>query len=145
MVGDQTFIKIKPWKNIMRFGIKGKLAPRYISPYKIIKIIGLIAFRLALLPYLAKIHNMSLLWKVELDPSKILPHVLIEIYEDLTINMKLLKILDHIVKELRNKKVVWVRVLWKNSQIKKKKKETQERELEIIRSTQACFPIQVWI
>jgi hypothetical protein len=61
MVGDQTFIKIKPWKNIMRFGIKGKLAPRYISPYKIIKIIGLIAFRLALLPYLAKIHNMSLL------------------------------------------------------------------------------------
>jgi hypothetical protein len=100
---------------------------------------------LALLPYLAKIHNMSLLWKVELDPSKILPHVLIEIYEDLTINMKLLKILDHIVKELRNKKVVWVRVFWKNSQIKKKKKETQERELEIIRSTQACFPIQVWI
>jgi hypothetical protein len=129
----------------MRFGIKGKLAPRYISPYKIIKIIGLIAFRLALPPYLAKIHNVLLLWKVELDPSKILPHVLIEIYEDLTINMKLLKILDHIVKELRNKKVVWVRVFWKNSQIKKKKKETQERELEIIRSTQACFPIQVWI
>jgi hypothetical protein len=81
---------------------------------------------LALLPYLAKIHNMSLLWKVELDPSKILPHVLIEIYEDLTINMKLLKILDHIVKELRNKKVVWVRVLWKNSQIKKKKKRLRK-------------------
>jgi hypothetical protein len=124
MVGDQTFIKIRHWKNIMRFGIKGKLAPRYIGPYKIIKIIGLIAFRLALPPYLAKIHNVfhvSLLWKVELDPSKILPHVLIEIYEDLTINMKLVKILDHIVKELRNKKVVLVRVLWKNSKKKKKR------------------------
>jgi hypothetical protein len=79
---------------------------------------------LALPPYLAKIHNVfhvSLLWKVELDPSKILPHVLIEIYEDLTINMKLVKILDHNVKELRNKKVVLVRVLWKNSQKKKKR------------------------
>jgi hypothetical protein len=53
-----------------------------------------------------------------------LPHVLIEIYEDLTINMKLVKILDHIVKELRNKKVVLVRVLWKNS---KKKKDLGKR------------------
>ena len=121
MVGNQMFIKIRPWKNIMRFGIKGKLAPRYSGPYKIIKIIGLIAFWLALPPYLAKIHNVfhvSLLRKVELRPSKILPHVLIEIYEDLTINMKLVKILDHIVKELKNKKIVLVRVLWKNSQIK---------------------------
>jgi hypothetical protein len=65
------------------------------------------------------------LQKAKKDPSCILPPVLIEIHEDLTIEMKPIKILDQSLKELRNKKVPLVKVLWGNSRIKE---ETWERE-----------------
>jgi hypothetical protein len=29
-VGDKVFLKVAPWKDIIQFGEKGKLAPRYI-------------------------------------------------------------------------------------------------------------------
>jgi hypothetical protein len=75
----------------MWFGMKGKLAPRYIGPYKIIERIGHVTYRLILPPHLAKIHNVfhvSLLHKAKLYPFGILPLIPIEIREDLTVNMK---------------------------------------------------------
>jgi hypothetical protein len=35
-VGDQVYLWVSPMKGVCRFGIKGKLAPRYIGPYPII-------------------------------------------------------------------------------------------------------------
>jgi hypothetical protein len=35
-VGDQVFVKVAPWKNILRFRLKGKLAPHFIGPFKIL-------------------------------------------------------------------------------------------------------------
>lgn len=34
-VGDYVYLKVTPLKEVHRFQIKGKLAPRYIRPYKI--------------------------------------------------------------------------------------------------------------
>ena len=34
-MGDKVFLKVAPWKGIIRFGVKGKLAPRYIGPFEI--------------------------------------------------------------------------------------------------------------
>ncbi|KAM1405180.1 hypothetical protein EV1_000024 [Malus domestica] len=34
-VGDWVFLKLSPWKGVVRFGKKGKLSPRYIGPYMI--------------------------------------------------------------------------------------------------------------
>ena len=34
-MGDHVYIKVSPTKGVQRFGIKGKLAPRYIGPYEI--------------------------------------------------------------------------------------------------------------
>ena len=34
-IGDQVFLKISPWKGVLRFGKRGKLSPRYIGPYEI--------------------------------------------------------------------------------------------------------------
>ena len=34
-IGDQVFLKISPWKGVLRFGKQGKLNPRYIGPYEI--------------------------------------------------------------------------------------------------------------
>ncbi|KAJ9539363.1 hypothetical protein OSB04_032096 [Centaurea solstitialis] len=39
-------LKISPWKGIVRFGKRGKLSPRYIDPYKIIKRVGEVAYKL---------------------------------------------------------------------------------------------------
>ena len=36
-VGDKVFLKLSPWKGILRFGRKGKLSPRYIGPYEILE------------------------------------------------------------------------------------------------------------
>jgi hypothetical protein len=130
-IGDRVFLKVAPWKGIIRFGMKGKLAPRYIGPFEVIARIGLVAYCLKLLAHLKKIHNVfhvSLLRKVEVDPSRVLPLVPMEVKEDLTLETKPVKIIDRSEKTLRNKRVSLVRVLWRNSKIEE---ETWERESEI--------------
>ncbi|KAA3474098.1 DNA/RNA polymerases superfamily protein [Gossypium australe] len=57
-VGDKVFLKVSPWKKILRFGQKGKLSPRFIGMYEIIERAGPVAYRLMLPPELEKIHNV---------------------------------------------------------------------------------------
>ena len=130
-VGDKVFLKVAPWKGIIRFGVKGKLAPRYIGPFEIKERIGPVAYRLELPVYLDKIHNVfhvSLLRKAKIDPSRVLPQVPMKIKGDLTMKTKPVKILDRDEKLLRNKRVPLVRVLWRSSRIEE---ETWERESEM--------------
>ena len=57
-VGDQVFLKVPPTKGIARFGMKGKLSPRYIRSYTVIEKVGEVAYRLELLPKLIRLHNV---------------------------------------------------------------------------------------
>jgi len=43
-VGDKAFPKVSPTKGIKRFGVRGKLSPRYIGPYEIIEKLNLVAY-----------------------------------------------------------------------------------------------------
>ena len=45
-VGDHVYLRVSPIKGVQRFGIRGKLAPRYIRPYEIIETYGPVAYRL---------------------------------------------------------------------------------------------------
>ena len=74
-VGDRVFLKVSPWKGVLRFGRRRKLRPRYIGPYEIIARVGLVAYRLDLPPELSKVHNVfhvSMLRKYIPDPSHVL-------------------------------------------------------------------------
>ena len=65
-VGDKVFLKVLPWRKILRFGKKGRLSSRFIRSYEILEQIDPMAYRLALPPELAKLHNVfhvSLLWR----------------------------------------------------------------------------------
>lgn len=71
----------------MRFGMYGKLIPRYIEPFEFLKHIGLVAYRLPPPPHLSSIYNVfhiSMLRKYELDLSYITTYEPIALREDLT-------------------------------------------------------------
>ena len=57
-VSDKVFLKVSSWRKILRFGKRGKLSPRFIGPYEILERIKPVAYRLALLPELAKLHDV---------------------------------------------------------------------------------------
>jgi hypothetical protein len=57
-VGDHVYLKVSPMKGVSRFGVKGKLAPRYISLFPILERCGQVAYRLQLLESLSAVHNV---------------------------------------------------------------------------------------
>ena len=54
--GDRVMLKVSPWKGIIRFRKRGKLSPRFIGPFRIIKRVGEVAYRLELPDRLKGIH-----------------------------------------------------------------------------------------
>ena len=56
-IGDWVFLKISPWKCVLRFGRQGKLSLRYIGPYEIVSNMGPVAYKLKLPPELLRIHD----------------------------------------------------------------------------------------
>ncbi|XP_024030473.1 uncharacterized protein LOC112094257 [Morus notabilis] len=86
--GDFVLLKVSPCKGVVRFGVKGKLAPRYVGPFLIVQRIGVVAYRLALPPELS-----------HYDAS----------YEE-----ALVQILDRKIKSLRHCEIPLVKVSWQH-------------------------------
>ena len=57
-IGEKVFLKVSPWKKVMRFGKKYKLSLRFIGPYEVIEKVGPMSYRLAVPSDLEKIHNV---------------------------------------------------------------------------------------
>ncbi|XP_040971358.1 uncharacterized protein [Gossypium hirsutum] len=113
-VGDFVFLKVSPWKKVLRFSRKGKLSPRFIGLYRILKRVGPVACQLELLPELVRIHHVfhvSMLRRCRSDPSHVVLVEEIEIRPDLTFEEKQIQILDRDVKVLRRKSVSLVKCL----------------------------------
>ena len=57
-VGDYVMLKVSPMKGVKRFGAKGKLAPRFVGPFKVLERIGSMAYRLELPKQLKGVHDV---------------------------------------------------------------------------------------
>ena len=74
-VGDKVFLKISPWKGVIRFGKYKKLSPRFIEPYEVVKRIRPVAYWLALPPKLEGVYDVfhvSMLRRYRSDPTYVL-------------------------------------------------------------------------
>ncbi|CAN6685973.1 unnamed protein product [Malus baccata var. baccata] len=133
-VGDWVFLKLSPWRGVVRFGKRGKLSPRYIGPYEITERIGEVAYRLEFPSELSKVHNVfhvSMLRHYIYDPSHVIPLQSLEINLDLTYDEEPVTILDWKDKVLRNKTVSLVKVLWRNHSVEEATWETEDRMREM--------------
>ena len=86
-VGDYVYLKVSPMKGVNHFGIKGKLAPRYIGPFQILQERGPVAYHLRLPERLSAVHNVfhvSQLKKCLQAPNHVVDFEEMELEPDLT-------------------------------------------------------------
>ncbi|GKC80907.1 putative reverse transcriptase domain-containing protein [Tanacetum coccineum] len=112
-VGDYVLLKVSPWKCVVCFGKKGKLAPRFVGPFEIIKKVGPVAYRLDLPEELNGVHDMfhvSNLKKCLVDPTLQVP--LDEIRVDAKLNFveEPVEILEREFKKLKRSRIAIVKV-----------------------------------
>jgi hypothetical protein len=116
-VGEHALLRVSPTKGVMRFGVKGKLAPRYIGLFLILERVGPAAYRLALPPSLAGVHNVfhvSQLRRYVSDPSHVLEVEPLYVEPDLSYRERPLRILDTQVTQLRRRSIPRVLVQWEH-------------------------------
>ena len=132
-VGDLVFVKISPLKSVIRFGRRGKLAPRFVGPFPVLELVGSLAYKVELPDKMAGVHNVfhvSQLRKFVQDPNvAISPDQLddIEVEPEAVENRKPMRIVGNDTKQLRRKAVKLVKVQWGENE----KDCTWETEKEI--------------
>ncbi|GKA40938.1 retrotransposable element Tf2 [Tanacetum coccineum] len=114
-VGDRVLLRVTPWKGVVHFGKKGKLAPRYVRPFEILERIDLLAYRLRLPEELSSVHDtfhVSNLKKCLADASLHVPLDEIKVDKTLCFVEEPVEIMDQEIKKLKHKKIALVKVRW---------------------------------
>jgi hypothetical protein len=114
-IGDFIFLKVSPMRGTPRFKVKGKLAPRYVGPFKIISCKGEVAYQLELPPQLSDVHDVfhvSQLKKCLRVPREQLPMEELDLGGDLTYSERPIKILDMAEHVTRSKVIKICKVQW---------------------------------
>ncbi|WVZ97500.1 hypothetical protein U9M48_043027 [Paspalum notatum var. saurae] len=130
-VDDFVYLKVSPMRGIRRFNMKGKLAQRYIGPFKIVEKKGGVAYKLELPSNLSGIHDMfhvSQLKKCLRLLEEQAPLEGLDVQEDLTYTEHPMKIVETSKRVTRNRRVKMCRVQWKHHT---EDEATWEREEEL--------------
>jgi hypothetical protein len=116
-VGDHVYLKVLPLRGTFRFHVKGKLAPRYVGPYRICKRIGKLAYKLELPEELAGVHpvfHVSQLRKCLKLPEEQVHTDALDIQDTLEYREYPVQILDRATKDTRSTTIPMCKVLWSN-------------------------------
>jgi hypothetical protein len=107
---------------MQRFQVKGKLAPRYIGPFKVLACRGEVSYQLELPPELSGVHDdfhVSLLRKCLEVPEKQeifknIDHRSMDINKDLTYHEVPIRILEEAYRTTRTQSIKFLKVQWSN-------------------------------
>ncbi|GJS37680.1 putative reverse transcriptase domain-containing protein [Tanacetum coccineum] len=112
-VGDHILLKVSPWKGVVHFGKKRKLAPRFVGPFEIIEKVGTVAYWLYFPEELNGVHDtfhVSNLKKCLADPT--LPLDEISVDDKLNFVEEPVEIMKRDFKKLKRSRIAIVKVRW---------------------------------
>ncbi|WVZ58248.1 hypothetical protein U9M48_008534 [Paspalum notatum var. saurae] len=130
-VDDYVYWKVSPMSRIRRVNMKGKLAPRYIGPFKVLEKKGEVAYHLEIPPNLSGVHDVfhvTQLKKCLRVLEEQAPLEALNVHDDMTYTEHLVKILGTSERVTRNKKIKMCRVQWSHHT---EAEATWEREDEL--------------
>jgi hypothetical protein len=114
-VEDYVYLKVSAMKGVSRFGVKGKLAPRYIGPFLILEQCGPVAYRLQLPETLSVVHNVfhvSLLKKCVRVPDRTVEVMDVALELDLTYSEHPIRVLDQKDRVTRKRTLKFYKIQW---------------------------------
>ncbi len=116
-VGNHVYLRVSPMKGVKRFGMKGKLAPRYIGPFPILKKCGTVAYKLDLPPSLVGVHGTFHVSQLKKWLKAHVDIVLLEVTPlkvDLSYPEHPIKVLDQKDRVTRHKTIKFFKIHWSN-------------------------------
>jgi hypothetical protein len=115
-VGDYVYLKVSPTNGVQRFGVNGKLAPRYIGPYEVIEVCGPVAYHIQLPERFSVVHNVfhvtQLKKRMPVSENKIITEANAWIEPDFSLIEHPLKVLDQKERKTRRQTVRMYKIQW---------------------------------
>nr|GFB59220.1 putative reverse transcriptase domain-containing protein [Tanacetum cinerariifolium] len=116
-VEDMVMLKVSPWKEVVRFGKRGKLNPRYVGPFKALAKTGKVAYKLELPQELSRVQHtfhVSNLKKCYADEPLVMPLEGIHVDDRLQFVKEPVEIMEQEIKRLKRSRIPLVKVHWKS-------------------------------
>ncbi|GKA44385.1 putative reverse transcriptase domain-containing protein [Tanacetum coccineum] len=127
-VGDRVMLKVSPWKEVVRFGKRGKFNPRYVGPFKVIERVRTVAYKLELPQQLSRVHNtfhVLNLKKCLSNESLVIPLEELRVDDKLYFVEEPVEVMDREIKQLKRSRIPIIKVRWNS---KRGPEFTWERE-----------------
>jgi len=116
-VGDYVYLKVSLMRVLKRFIVKGKLAPRYVGPFKILERKREVAYQLELHASLSNVRNVfhvSQFKKCLIVPEEQLPLEKLDLQDHLTYEESPMKVFETAERITQSKTITMCKVQWKH-------------------------------